>query len=111
MNKFGNSKNNSNNNIFLNMNTNNTNKNKKSNVKSSASIIMNTNNTNKIKPITLKSDYLNQKLISEKIKNKNSILRNFDSSNEISLDQVEAKLNRFSIAKDSLESSLVNLPY
>jgi hypothetical protein len=137
------------NNIFLNINT--TNKTIKSNgiikpnisnttngtgtipSKINSSIINMNTTTNKIIPIKLKSDYLNQKIISEKInsnktkkksninlnKNKNnkknnsnnSFLRNFDFSNDISLDQVEAKLNRFSIAKDSLESSLVNAPY
>lgn len=43
--------------------------------------------------------------------NKLNAKRNAIYSDELSLDQIERKLNRFSIAKDSLESSLVYVPY
>jgi hypothetical protein len=53
---------------------------------------------------------INEKLNKEK-SNKSNGKKRVDFSDEMSLDQVERKLNRFSIAKDSLESSLANLPY
>lgn len=58
----------------------------------------------------LNMEPINEKFKKENFKNSNgkSLV---DFSNDVSLDQVERKLNRFSIAKDSLESSLANLPY
>lgn len=55
------------------------------------------------------NEFLNNKLM-ENVIQSNGKMR-IDFSEELSLDQVERKLNRFSIAKDSLESSLANLPY
>jgi len=57
----------------------------------------------------LNTDFINEKLTKETDKPIGKKL--FDFSDEISLDQVERKLNRFSIAKDSLESSLAYVPY
>lgn len=53
-------------------------------------------------------EILNQKLMDNQDQSNG---KRIDFSDDISLDQVERKLNRFSIARDSLESSLANLPY
>lgn len=58
----------------------------------------------------LNIESINEKLNKEK-SNKSNGNKRIDFSDDMSLDQVERKLNRFSIAKDSLESSLANLPY
>lgn len=58
----------------------------------------------------LNIEAVNEKLVIENSSKSNGKKR-VDFSDDISLDQVERKLNRFSIAKDSLESSLANLPY
>jgi len=58
----------------------------------------------------LKFEAINDKSDKEKA-NKSNGNKRVDFSDDISFDQVERKLNRFSIAKDSLESSLANLPY
>ena len=68
--------------------------------------LLNKQNSGDYKKIS--KDINNSKISYNKKSNK---IKHPEIFNEISFDEVERKLNRYSIAKDSLESSLINLPY